>query len=206
VFADAAARTAALGSPSEGMVTYLEDTDSLELYTTVWGPVSPAITRSDLPAGSVLQVVSTAKTDVYSAGVSGAGVFTGDVTGLTVTVTPTSSTSKVLVTVYVDASQSVDALTMVKLMRDGADTDFIGDADGARVRASSGRIFSINSLTHKHSFTYLDSPATTSAVTYSIRIATNAATTIFVNRSGNDPNNSSTSRSASSITVMEVAG
>jgi hypothetical protein len=33
VFADAAARTTALPTPSEGMVTYLEDTDSLEVFT-----------------------------------------------------------------------------------------------------------------------------------------------------------------------------
>jgi len=46
VFADSAARTAALASPSEGMVTYLADTDSLELYTTVWGPVRSGFTAS----------------------------------------------------------------------------------------------------------------------------------------------------------------
>lgn len=40
VFADSAARSAALTSPTEGMVTYLESTNALEFYNgTVWGAV-----------------------------------------------------------------------------------------------------------------------------------------------------------------------
>lgn len=42
VFADSAARGSAIPSPSEGMVTYLEDSDKLFLYTTAWEEVTPA--------------------------------------------------------------------------------------------------------------------------------------------------------------------
>ena len=37
VFADAAARDAAILSPSEGMFAFLKDTDKLTVYTTSWG-------------------------------------------------------------------------------------------------------------------------------------------------------------------------
>ena len=37
VFADAAARDAAITSPSEGMFAFLKDTDVLTVFTTSWG-------------------------------------------------------------------------------------------------------------------------------------------------------------------------
>ena len=37
VFASAAARDAAILSPSEGMFAFLKDTDTLTVYTTSWG-------------------------------------------------------------------------------------------------------------------------------------------------------------------------
>lgn len=46
VFDDASARTAAISSPSEGMVTYLKDTDQLEKYTTDWVAANTSFTAS----------------------------------------------------------------------------------------------------------------------------------------------------------------
>lgn len=40
VFAGTAARASAIGTPTEGMFTYLKDTDTLEYYTTTWQPFS----------------------------------------------------------------------------------------------------------------------------------------------------------------------
>ena len=40
VFADSAARSSALGTPTQGMVSYLQDTSSLEVYGTAWAAVS----------------------------------------------------------------------------------------------------------------------------------------------------------------------
>lgn len=53
VFADAAARTAAITSPQEGMITYLKDTDVVQYYSgsayiTVGGTTSPLTTKGDL--------------------------------------------------------------------------------------------------------------------------------------------------------------
>ena len=40
VFAGTAARASAIGTPTEGMFTYLKDTDTLEYYTTSWNAFS----------------------------------------------------------------------------------------------------------------------------------------------------------------------
>jgi len=88
-FADAAARTAALGSPSEGMVTYLANTDSLELYTTVWGPVASGFDASvTITASNATWTVPSlgspvVKVTVIGGGGGGGGNFSGGTNGST---------------------------------------------------------------------------------------------------------------------------
>jgi hypothetical protein len=193
VFADAAARTTALGSPSEGMVTYLEDTDSLELYTTVWGPVSPAITRADLPAGSVLQVVSTTKTDTFS---TTSTSFT-DFTGLSATITPKATSSTILILVNINGGVNNQFVRFNILRGSTAIAQPGGGSQPATATFETG----VNLNAASVSFSFVDSPATSSSVTYKIQGATNSGT-FFVNRS----NASADRTSISTITLMEVAG
>jgi hypothetical protein len=53
-FADAAARTTALPTPSAGMIAYLEDTATLQMYTTVWADVSSPGDITAVTAGTAL--------------------------------------------------------------------------------------------------------------------------------------------------------
>ena len=54
VFADAAARTSAIGTPTQGMVSYLQDTSSLEVYGTAWASVSNPGDITAVTAGTAL--------------------------------------------------------------------------------------------------------------------------------------------------------
>ena len=204
VFADAAARTAALGSPSEGMVTYLEDTDSLELYTTSWGPVSPAITPSDLPAGSVLQVVSTTKTDTFSMSSS---TF-ATITGLTATITPSSTSSKILVSFHTTVGNNSNATAVMFRLARGGTAIALGDSAGSRTRAFFSRVSSVNVNNNQVlAGQFLDSPATTSGTTYALEVRAEVnGRTVYINRGDTDNDLSTWARGVSTLSLMEVAG
>ena len=87
--------------------------------------------------GTVLQVVSTTKTDTWS-GTPGAGVFL-DITGLSVAITPTSTTSKILVTFSTNVSANAVSTTGVRLMRDSTAIS-VGDSLQLAVVATRGLI------------------------------------------------------------------
>ena len=152
--------------------------------------------------GKVLQVVSVTKTDTFT---TSSTSFT-DITGLTATITPSSTTSKIFVIAMTSGCQQVGACSLdLRIVRD-ATAIAIGDEAGSRIRAT----VRMNSADLKHqesaSMSTLDSPATTSAITYAVQVQSSAPTgSIVINRSFSDANNDSISRTASTITVIEVS-
>jgi hypothetical protein len=198
-FADAATRTAGFGGAgeptlAEGMLSYLDDVNRVDFYNgSAWQAISP-----------VLQVVSTTKTDTFSASVA-QGASTA-VTGLTVTITPVSASNKVLVFASVASGDTSSNTGQYTTLTRGGTAIFIGDTAGNRQRVSAGG-YAGNRLGYVH-FTFLDSPASTSALTYGISIGhtTAGSVTCNVNFGGDNTDASYTGRGASSITVMEIAG
>jgi hypothetical protein len=195
-FAGTAARGSAIPSPVEGMVTYLNDLDRLEVYTNDWKAV-----------GGILQVVSTTKTDTFSVALSD-GNFSSNVTGLEAIITPSSTSSKILINVDTAISRSDEfPIGAFSLTRNGTR---IGNAptDGSRGGLSqAGAIAASNAISRiPASFSFLDSPGTTSAVTYGIQLYAIGTFTFHINRSSTNSNLTTHPRSASTITVMEVAG
>jgi len=151
--------------------------------------------------GKVLQVVSTVKTDTYS--MSSATFAT--ITGLTATITPASTDSKILVSVFIgalDASTWVQQFT--RLVRDSTAIG-VGAAAGSRTQASTHSRFSSGGATAfgAQSFQFLDSPASTSAIVYGLQVAT-VSGTLYINRNNGDADSASSGRTASTITVMEI--
>jgi len=160
-----------------------------------------SIPKAALPTGSVLQMVSTTKTDVFTT-TSSSYV---DVTGLSVIITPTSATSKILITGLVNFGASADA-GFFRLVRDST-AICVGDAAGVRVQATAQQRNNTDSAdAEAASVNFLDSPGTTSAVTYKIQAcsASGGYTTRF-NSSADDNNTNNRGRTASTITVMEIA-
>ena len=155
-------------------------------------------------AGEVIQVVSTSKTDTFS--LSTASTYT-DVTGLSVTITPSSASNKILVMYKVSIGTNAgNGFGYTKLLR-GATDIFIGDSSGSRVQATQGGCSVGSQVAYFNGATFLDSPNTTSATTYKIQAYAQAGTgVIYVNRSYDDSDGTVSSRDASSITVMEIKG
>ena len=154
--------------------------------------------------GVIVQVKQTVKKDVFSESVA-TGNASADITGLSVTITPTSSTNKILLIPSVTCGSYANLL----IYKDGSlMSDTIGDA-GADFRASFSadiNIFVVSTITG----TFLDTAGGTSAITYSIRLQTRAedTQTLFVNRANDsDESGGSTKfgRYISTFTAMEVA-
>ena len=157
-----------------------------------------------LPAGSILQVVQTEKTDVSS---SVTGTTWTDF-GISVNITPSSTSNKILILCKLQVSAAVGYDIKQRLMRDSTPI-FIGDAAGSRPRASSTYMATYASAISSLPvlISYLDSPSTTSQVTYKVQGANYTSGTVWLNRGPNDSDTANyDARTASSIIVMEVAG
>ena len=164
-----------------------------------------SFTRSQLPTGSVLQVVSTTKTDTFSSATTGSWL---DITGLSVSITPTSATSNVMIFGRITGQGQASATRLqMRLARDSTAIS-VGDAGGSRTQVSGNELYiPDNDAFLGSTIFFLDSPATTSATTYKLQIRNgNSGGTIYINRSPNDSDVIATPRATSSITVMEIAG
>jgi hypothetical protein len=175
------------------MVTYLKDTDLVEVYD---GSAFEAVSQP-----GILQVVSTTKTDTFSVTST---TFT-DVTDFEATITPFSDTSKILVIVEANVGNSTtNNTTMLQLFR-GATLIAAGDTAGSRARVFAGMRQADTVSMYNAGINVLDSPATASAVTYKVAMASRGGATGHLNRSGDDTDSANLPRGASSITLLEVA-
>jgi hypothetical protein len=174
------------------------------------------LAKAGFSAGKVLQVVSTTKTDSFSANAGGGSGGAGfvDVTGLSVNITPTSSSNKIYVTADVSvASESgsdFSTSASIRLLRDSTPI-FVG-TDATSLRTNTGRYFANPTSDSRNSALLvasgLDSPNTSSQVTFKIQVTNGyniSGRTVFVNRNPNSADNYSTFRMASTITAMEIA-
>jgi len=156
-----------------------------------------------LPAGmggKILQVVSTTKTDTYT---QNSNTFT-DVTGLSVSITPASTSSKILILAVINGFAVGSYNFQGRLMRDST-AICIGDAASNRPRSSFQTMAYSNEHNEQIPIMHLDSPSSTSSVTYKIQVKSGSF--IAINRTEIDRDTSNfDARMASSITVMEIAG
>jgi hypothetical protein len=191
------------------MVAYLNDSNAIQVYNgSAWVPAASGAT---LGSGTILQVVSTTKQDAFT---TTSATFV-DVTGLSATITPRSTTSKILAFGHItNSSNDKDVAVQAFILVRGATEVGSGTPVGARLGAitadntGSELTSSAAGRQSSASFSFLDSPATTSATTYKIQIRVTSGKTGAVNRSNTDTDNNAAqnSRTSSTITLMEVAG
>jgi hypothetical protein len=192
-------------SPATGTDITLGDSGDT-LTVPSGGTIVNSGTATGFGGGKVLQVVSTNKTDQFSES-TGSGGFGSLVTGLTVAITPSATSSKILVLMNSGAvGASAVAGLCWGLFRDATQID-IADADGNKGRMSGGMdeqgatqyVISI-SLQH------LDSPSTTSEVVYGIKLSHTSSTskTLYLNRCADTTNSFRYPVATSNITAIEI--
>ena len=155
--------------------------------------------------GKILQVVSTFKDDTFSTSSSSYV----DITGLSVGITPSSTSSKILILSTVGWGNSTDSgafapFQLVKVVGGTASniaepSVTTGSYPGTVVdcNPNNNATFSLQRM----AFQFLDSPATTSAVTYKWQIYSYSTSTTYINTRSVD----TAMLTTSSITAMEVA-
>jgi len=157
-------------------------------------------------AGKILQVVQTVKTDTFSRTSSSADY--GEITGLTASITPSSSSNKILIIARVAGGSNLAGNRIgIRLSAGGSPiTAYTGDAASTRSRAASSMELDGTNTVLELTATHLHSPATTSSITYAVEGSAEGSQTFFCNRSGNDSDSTSVYRSCSSIILLEVEG
>jgi hypothetical protein len=146
-----------------------------------------------ITTGKVLQVLSANKTDVFTTSSSSYV----DVTDLTVSITPSSTSSKVLIIYGVFVSNGTAGyLSPIQIVRGST---AINVSTGSTNNTTGWHQASVNYDSTVVAGSYLDSPSTTSATTYKVQIK-NTGGTPYINRRGE----SSNWGAVSNITVMEI--
>ena len=154
----------------------------------------------------ILQVVSVTKTDTFTA-TSGLVV---DVPGLQPTITPTSTSSKILLLTDVAIAATGGGYRVgARVVRRIGGSDSIitqGDANGSRTRTMwASHVTQLNGFMHRANIQHLDSPNTTSAITYKFQLHRIDGGTTSVNLGYNDANATSHGAPISSVTLLEVS-
>jgi len=156
-------------------------------------------------AGKILQVKQAVKSDRQTI----QSQTLVDITGMSVSITPSSTSSKILVDYSLVVFANVQYYTM-RLLRNSDSTIFIGDTNPNATSQSRGAFGTyqasyVNAMTVAQKF--LDSPNTTSATTYKLQAHCPYSSTyiIGINSAVNQDNYTYMTNCVSTITAMEVA-
>ena len=162
---------------------------------------SGTIPYARFPVGTVVQVQSTT---VSSAAAYSVGANALQSVGLDVAITPRSATNKILVIATLSSSAVSFARPSTVLLRNSTRIG-VGDAAGSRSRIS-GSGAQGETAPGTQTVNFLDSPATTSSVTYRAQMLNlHSATQQYnFNYDVSNSDNGSHGRTASTITVMEI--
>ena len=151
--------------------------------------------------GKILQVVTVTKSDSFTTTSTMV-----DITGLTVDITPSATSSKILVLSAINGSQEVGVTRGYLVLYRDSTAIFVGDAAGSRSRWSGSFSSTANSIAAGTvTSCYVDSPSTTSAVTYKWQGGNGGNSgTFYINRTDGDADDATQIRMASTITLMEI--
>ena len=162
------------------------------------------------PAGHIIQVVSTTKTDAFTA-TTGTPASPIDVTGFSLNITPKSTSSKILVRASLNYGGNLNVYGAFYFLRDGThlvrSTAVTGSSQTKAAIAVHGDNSNFQYGLQSAQFEYLDSPASTSQLTYKMQMSShNGSTTFYLNRPHDTANSAYLHGGTSTFTLMEIAG
>ena len=142
--------------------------------------------------GGIIQVVQAFKDDVFTT----TSTSFVDITGLSASITPTSSSSKILVetNIYVSSGNNVIRVNLVR------GSTNIAQPSGSSNNATMQQ-YEISNNMATASMTFLDSPSTTSATTYKVMVCGTTSIQIKINEY-----TGGSYLGVSTLTLMEVSG
>lgn len=187
-------------SPYEGQMIYETDTDMVAIWNgSAWRYIASTTPTN----GTVLQVQSITLTEAVVVSPS-AGVWT-DVTGFTLSITPKSTSSKIMIIANV-SGMSATGVNDGRLRLVRASTPIaVATNNGSRVASTNTLNKTAGGSVFNAPLLHLDNPATTSSTAYKVQVNTGTGS-IFFNRTEVDSNDGSYPRTTSNITLMEIAG
>ena len=169
-------------------------------------------TTSGVQNSAVLQVVDTFYSVPTSQSFTGGVTLFTDVLGLSASITPRSVTSRILIFVrwWGEISSQVEIYnTMWSLRRNGTVIGLPNQPGSLCIGIHSASISYYgndnDSTPEMMNFHYVDSPATTSPVTYQVCLSCHNSVTFYTNREVNAATSGGYERGTSGITLMEIA-
>ena len=199
-----------VGSVTDGAVTTAKIGNNAVTDAKLANTLDLSSKALTMPTGAVLQVLQSVNDTVEVFSTTETWL---DITDMSVTITPTSASSKIMVEYTIHHSTSGGTIAH-QLVRNSTAIG-LGSANGTRLRATSRTAGNgvgnddENHISTPTTMKYLDSPASTSAQTYKLQLRIqNAEGNITTNTSHNQPDVTFTygSRVISTITVTEIAG
>ena len=171
---------------------------------------SGAITSSALPAGTILQVQTTNVSTPGSQSVTANTYF--EITGVSVSITPSSTSSKILLQGSWFGEPSNSAFEYNHMFSFRRDTTYLGSPVAGSRPVGIAMATRTNLNTDAGStpislgvMQYVDTPATTSEITYKLFCVSQYTMTLYNNRTVTDSNAVGYERGMSMITAMEIA-
>ncbi len=212
--ADARLGTVSVSKGGTGATTHTANNVLVGNGTSAIGSVAPSTSgnvltsngsswASTAPAGGgkVLQVIHASK---YST-TSTTSTAWATISGFSATITPSATSSKVLILMSGMMGNSGNGQGHLRLFR-GPVLINVGDTSGSRSTGFYGSRDWVGGGNYATpiNVSFLDGPNSTSALTYSFQWKTTSGITIYLNRAGTDSNNSGYHRGASNIVLLEV--
>ena len=180
-----------------GLPDGIVDADMLAANSVTAGKLASGV------GGKILQVVSTTKSDHFSTTSSSLT----EITGLNVTITPSATTSKIYLVIDISVGGETSYICF-NIKRDSTLIAVTTGVDGndSRHQGTFGQTVSGNSTLSHSGFKFLDTPSTTSAITYKVfTVSTYNTNPVSINRSHATGNAQYNAGGSSTITAMEIA-